>query len=108
MNSKINLDDKKFPCINTLIEFVTRLGGRLSEIQGRICLIAPAGFLFNLINGQNGERIIYTGAGLCLENEHIMIPAGTLLTSNNGVSTYSTNFIKPINVKSIKIDLIPF
>jgi hypothetical protein len=99
--------DKTFPCINSLVEFVTRLGGRLNEIQGRICLIAPAGFLFNLINGANDERIIYTGAGLCLENEFIMIPAGTLLSSNNGVSTYSTNFIKPISVKNVTIDLIP-
>jgi hypothetical protein len=99
--------DKTFPSANSLIEFITRLGGRLNEVQGRNCLIAPTGFLFNLINGPNGEIIIYTGAGLCLENESIMIPAGTVLSSHNGVSTYSTNFIKPVNIKMITIDLVP-
>jgi hypothetical protein len=98
---------KNFPCINSLIEFVKGKGGRLNEIQGRNCLIAPIGYLFSLINEQNDDNIIYSGAGLCLENEYIMIPAGTLLSSNNGVSTYSTNFIKPINVKMITIDLVP-
>jgi hypothetical protein len=98
---------KNFACINSLIEFVKGKGGRLNEIQGRNCLIAPIGYLFSLINEQHNDRIIYSGAGLCLENEYIMIPAGTLLSSNNGISTYSTNFIKPISIQSINIDLVP-
>lgn len=101
-------NSKSFECVNALVEFVTRKGGMLNEIQGRNCLIAPIGYLFSLIKGPNDEQVIYSAAGICLENEYIMIPAGTLLSSNNGISTYSCNFIKPIEVHSIQIDLIPF
>jgi hypothetical protein len=98
----------KFPNISDLIKSVTDLGGQLKNIQDRHCLFAPDGFIFNIINSPCGQLVIYSGAGLYLDQESIMIPAGTLLSTNNGISSFAPNIIRPFNVGNIMIDLVPY
>ena len=98
----------KFGCINSLVNFVTELGGRISHIQERDCLFAPNGFSFFLYEKVK-HTVIYTGAGLNFQDDCIMIPAGALLNCDDesGICAYGTDIIKPIKLDHITVSLNP-